>query len=310
MHPKHIQLHLRQLIGRIEVGHRAECRGAGVGAENRDIARGQLLGQLGAFGGVCEIYRAHLDGHSVALGEPLRQRGQDVLASGRDDQVMPSGGKLSGQRFADVLRGAGDDGTGIRAGCGYWHGADYIVGHHERSAAVGADRPAVAGAGVGALGLRLDRVQRDRRDVRVLGLPHQHRGRRPGGRHQPRELADAGPGSRRSRRRPSGAGHWDLGGRAGASTTDPGRADGTGGPVHVGDGPDPRRPPLPLAGPGVVGLRVGLQRAGHRALQRHAATALHSADIRPGIWIRLGDGLFRQCAAVADRLPRVHLRRR
>ena len=49
---------------------------------------------------------------------------------------MSSGGKLGGQRFADVLRGAGDDGAGIRAGRGYWHGADYIVGDHERNAAV------------------------------------------------------------------------------------------------------------------------------------------------------------------------------
>jgi hypothetical protein len=42
--------------------------------------------------------------------------------------MVSAGGKLGGQRFADVLRSAGDDGTRVRAGSGYWHGPDYIVG--------------------------------------------------------------------------------------------------------------------------------------------------------------------------------------
>ena len=75
-----------------------------------------------ALGRVGEIDSAHLDGHPVLLGEPVCQRRQHVLAAGRDDQVVSAGGEFDGQRFADVLRGAGDDGTGIRAGCGYWHG--------------------------------------------------------------------------------------------------------------------------------------------------------------------------------------------
>ena len=85
--------------------------------------------------------------------------------------MVSAGGELGGQRFADVLRGTGDDGTGIRAGGGYWHGPDYIVGDHERIAAARANRGPVAGAGVGTVGLRLHRGRRDRRDLRVLRLP-------------------------------------------------------------------------------------------------------------------------------------------
>ena len=113
----------------------------------------------------------HLDDDSVLVGEPVGQRPQHVLAPGRDDQVMPSRGELGGQRFADVLRSTCDDCAGIRAGSGYWHGPDYIVGDHGRSAAAWANRWAVAGAGLGAVGRRCDGRERDRRDVRVLGLP-------------------------------------------------------------------------------------------------------------------------------------------
>ena len=79
----------------------------------------KLVAQLRAFGRVGEVDGTHLDGHPVLLGEPVRQRPQHILAAGGDDQVVSAGGKLGGQRFADVLRGAGDDSTRVRAGSGY-----------------------------------------------------------------------------------------------------------------------------------------------------------------------------------------------
>ena len=42
--------------------------------------------------------------------------------------TVPASGKLDGQRLADVLRSARDDSARIRAGSGYWHAPDYIVG--------------------------------------------------------------------------------------------------------------------------------------------------------------------------------------
>ena len=52
-------------------------------------------------------------------------------------RLMATGGELGGQRLADVLRGTGDDGSGVRAGCGYWHGPDISWRDHERAAAAG-----------------------------------------------------------------------------------------------------------------------------------------------------------------------------
>ena len=71
---------------------------------------------------VDQVDGAHLDGDAVALGQPGRQRGEHVFAAGGDDQVVPAGGELGGQRLTDVLRGAGDDGAGVGTGSGYGHG--------------------------------------------------------------------------------------------------------------------------------------------------------------------------------------------
>ena len=89
---------------------------------------------------------------AVLPGEPVGQRPQHVLAAGGDDQVVPARGEFGGQCLADVLRGAGDDSAGIRAGSGYWHAPDYIVGDHERTAAARAHRTAVADPGLGGCG--------------------------------------------------------------------------------------------------------------------------------------------------------------
>ena len=123
----------------------------------------------------------HFDRDAVAVGQPRRQRVQHILAARRDDQMVAAGGQLGGQRFADVLRSAGDDGARVGAGCGYWHADDRRqpvdrLGHH------GQLPRCAARAGVGAVGLRVDGPERDRRHVRVLGLPHQDRRRGPAGR--------------------------------------------------------------------------------------------------------------------------------
>ena len=108
--------------------------------------------------GIGEVDGPHLDDDAVLLGEPVGQRPQHVLAPRGDDQVVPARGELDGQRLADVLRSTGDDGAGIRAGSGYWHGPDYIVGDHERTAAARANRRAVAESWPGRCGTSARRV--------------------------------------------------------------------------------------------------------------------------------------------------------
>ena len=167
MHPKDIQLNLCLLVCRIEFGHRSESRRSGVGTQDRDVATGQLLGQLRPLARVGEIDRPYLDDYPVLLRDAVGQCPQHVLAPGRDDQVMPSRGELDGQRLADVLRSTCDNCAGIRAGCGYWHAPDYIVGDDGRSATASANRHAVAGPGVGAVGRRRDGCERRRRHLRL-----------------------------------------------------------------------------------------------------------------------------------------------
>jgi hypothetical protein len=115
-------LHLSLFRGGVQRGDRSERGGACVGAQDRDVAKGKLFAKLVAVGRVGEIDGAHLDRHPILLGEPARQRPQHILAAGRDDQMVAARSELDGQRFADVLRRTSDDGTGVRAGSGYWHG--------------------------------------------------------------------------------------------------------------------------------------------------------------------------------------------
>ncbi len=132
MHAKDIQLHLSLLGGRVERCNGAERGGARIGAQDRDVANGKLVAQLRAFGRVREVDWTHLDGDPVVFGEPVRQHPQHIFAPGGDDQVVAAFGELDGQRFADVLRGAGDDSTSVRAWGGYWHGPDRSWADHRQ----------------------------------------------------------------------------------------------------------------------------------------------------------------------------------
>ena len=123
MHRNGIQLHLSLLARRVERGDRPERRCAGVRAQNRDVAGGQFVAKLGAFGGVGQIDRAHLDGHAVLLGEAGGQRREDILAACGNDQTVAAGREFCCQRLPDALRGTGDHGAGVWAGSGDWHGA-------------------------------------------------------------------------------------------------------------------------------------------------------------------------------------------
>ena len=111
------------LTRRIEGGHRPEGRGPGVVAQDRDVAAGQFVGERGAVGGVGQVHGTHLDRNAVALREPGGEIGQHLTPARRDDQAVAARGEFGGECFADTLRGPGDDGTGIRAGWGYWHAA-------------------------------------------------------------------------------------------------------------------------------------------------------------------------------------------
>ena len=126
MHAEDVELNLRALRRRIQLGDRAERGGPGVGAQDRDLPAGQLVGERGPGLRVGEIHGANLDVDAVLLGQPRGQLGEHVAAARGDDQVVPAGSEFGGQRFADALRGTGDDGSTVRGGCGYWHAA--IVG--------------------------------------------------------------------------------------------------------------------------------------------------------------------------------------
>jgi hypothetical protein len=110
------------------------------------------------------------------------------------------------------LRSAGDDSAGIESESG--SGARLSYGGRHGQPRVGLHRSAVAGTGMGSVGLGRDGPERDRRDVRLLGLPHRHCGRRITGRHLTSELARAGADGCRPYRCPEGTRHQDLGRRA------------------------------------------------------------------------------------------------
>ena len=62
----------------------------------------------------------------------------------------------------------------------------------------------------------------------------------------------------------------------------------------IGDEPDPRRLPLPVGWPSAARVHRGVQRPGQRPVQRDAATADDTGDVRPCVRIRLGRRLCRQ----------------
>ena len=70
VHRYGIQLHLSLFARRVEVGDRAERRGARVGAQDRDGPRGQFVAQLGAFVRVGEIGGPHFHGDAILVGQP------------------------------------------------------------------------------------------------------------------------------------------------------------------------------------------------------------------------------------------------
>ena len=123
MDAEHVELNLGLLGRRVELGHRAERRGARVGAQDRDLPAGQFVGQLGPFGRIGEVDATHLHGHAVASGQPGRQLLENLGAPRRDDQVVAAGGEFGGQRFTDALGGTGDDGPTVRGWGGNWHAA-------------------------------------------------------------------------------------------------------------------------------------------------------------------------------------------
>ncbi len=114
VHAEHVELHLFPFVGGIERGHRAECRGACVRAEDGDGAGGQLIAERCPRGGIGEVDGAHLDGHAVLFAQPVGECFEHLVAAGRDDQVVPAAGEFDGQRLADVLRSTGDDRTAVR----------------------------------------------------------------------------------------------------------------------------------------------------------------------------------------------------
>ena len=126
VHTEDVERHLVALAGRIEPGDRPEGRGARVGAQDRDVPPGQFVGESGALLGVGEVDGAHLHRHPVVAVEPGGEFVEHLAPPRGDDQVVAAGGQFGGQRLADALGGAGDDGPGLRGGRGYGHGA--IVG--------------------------------------------------------------------------------------------------------------------------------------------------------------------------------------
>ena len=122
MHRNGIELDLGLLPGRIQLGHRPEGRGAGIGTQDRDVALREFLAQHVTGGGVGQIDRAYLDGDVMACGDPLGEVIEDVAAPGRDDQVVAAAGQIERESLADALGGAGDHRAGVGMGCGYGHG--------------------------------------------------------------------------------------------------------------------------------------------------------------------------------------------
>ena len=70
------------------------------------------------------------------------------------------------------------------------------------------------------------------------------------------------------------------------------------------------RLPLPVARPAADGPRLDLLRVRRGVVQRDAAPGFDAGEHRPGLRVRLVDGLFRRHRAAADLLRRVHRTRR
>ena len=136
--------------------------------------------------------------------------------------------------------------SGLGAGTGMGRTISWAI--MRRSAAARAAATAVAGPGLGAVGLRRDGRERDRRDLRVLGLSDQRGRRRPTRRDDTAELAVPGAGVVRlggGRCSPRVTGVWvDAPWRRRRVLA---RADRGGGGADRVDEPDPRRLPLSVA---------------------------------------------------------------
>ncbi len=121
MHGDGVELDLGAFVVGVELRHRAEGGDAGVVAEDRDVAAGELVGERLSLHGVGEIVHPHLDGDAVLAGEAVGEGVQQLTAARDDDQRVSAGGECGGEGFADAGRRSGHDGTGIGSGCGEAH---------------------------------------------------------------------------------------------------------------------------------------------------------------------------------------------
>ena len=103
MHTEHVQLNLGFLGGRIKVGNRSEGGSAGVGAQDRDVPPGQLIGQCLALRWIGEVDRPDLDDHAMTLSQGRGQLGEDFGATRGDDQMVAASGEFGCQRRANAL---------------------------------------------------------------------------------------------------------------------------------------------------------------------------------------------------------------
>ena len=121
MHTEDVELDLRLLTGRIQLGHRAEGRGTSIGAQDRDVPAGQFVGQTCPLRRIGEVHRADLDRHPVPFGDPGRHLLEHLGAARGDDQMVAAGGEFVGQGLSDALGGTGDDGSAVGGWRGDWH---------------------------------------------------------------------------------------------------------------------------------------------------------------------------------------------
>ena len=160
---------------------------------------------------------------------------------------------------------------------------------------------------MGPVGHRFGRRDRGRRDLRVFGVPdYRCRQRCALGCHAG-ELAGPRSGGLRGHGRPTGADDRRLGRQSASAPPRSDRPDRAGGGFRQRDELGSREPRIPVVGVGVARGRGGLRRSGQRPLQRDAAAALDTAELRQDLRIRLDGGIHRQRRSTAGRLVRLHL---